>query len=682
MKRLIKWCLIVCFSIIILIIAALLVVPHFINIQHYKPVIEKKVAEATGRSFTIGEDLSLSLFPVAGISFSDLHLGNPRGFKQKDFVVIESFEARVDIMKLILSFFKDIRITRFIVKGPQIILIQKKGLSNWEGIGKSRKDAPSEPDPESNEKKTEFNIPVDSFNVDEFSISGGSIIFIDQTMAKKREISDLTLRIDDLSLDHPIRINFSAKLDGHPVSLKGSMGPLDEDLLKGKIPFDISVMAANRLDIKINGSVADPVAAPEAEIKLRVAPFSPRKLCKQLGLDFPVDTYDPEVLNLAALTVNLKGDEHSISVSNGLLEIDDSKLKFSADAKEFSKPDLNFNLDLDQIDLDRYMPPEQEKTAVEKKVGQKKVGQKEAGPQEKQIKAAAATDSKPDYTPLRKLILKGRVKIGKIKIGNAKIKDFDLLISGKNGIFKINPLTLNLYQGDVTTVGLIDVKNDIIKSSLTLDVKNLDTGGLLADTSGKDFLEGTLNTTLNMKIMGDTPGEIKKSLNGSGELELTNVAIKGIDLTAMVKNTKSAFTKIMDGKEESTTKFGKIFSSFTIIDGIVNISDTGFISHDIRLTASGRADLVKEVLDLRLEPFLVEKKNDDKKDRKGSEYLIPVLVTGNFSSPKFRPDIKKIINKELEERIFESPEFKKIFKDEELKPLEETAKEILKGLFK
>jgi len=674
MKRFIKWCFIVCLSIIVLVIAALLVVPHFIDIQHYKPVIEKKVAETTGRSFTINGDLGLSLFPVAGISFSDLHLGNPQGFGKKDFVVIESFEARVDILKFMLSLFKDIRVTRFIVKGPQVILIQKKELSNWEGIGENRKGAPSDPDPdlvpELNGKKTEFKIPVDSFNVDEFSISAGSIIFIDETTATKREISDLTLRIDDFSLDHPIHINCSANLDGHTVSLKGSMGPLGKKILKGKIPFDISVMVANQLDIKITGSVVDPAAAPEAEIKLSVAPFSPRKLCKHLGFDFPVETSDPEVLNFAALTLNLKGDLNSVSVSKCLLEIDDSKLKISADAEEFSKPNLKFNLEMDQIDLDRYLPPEQEKTATKKEGGQE------------ETKAAASPASKFDYTPLRKLIIKGRIKIGKIKIGNAKIKDIDLSISGKSGIFKINPLTLNLYQGDVTTVGLVDVKNDIIKSSLALDVKNLNTGGLLADTSGQDFLEGTLNTTLNLKTRGDAPSEIKKSLNGSGELNLTNVAIKGIDLTAMVKNTKSAFTKIMEGKEESTTKFGQIFSSFKIVDGILNIFDTGFISHDIRLTAMGRADLVTESLDFRLEPFLVEKEGDTNKDRKGSEYLIPVLIAGNFSSPEFRPDIKKVIDKELEERLFESSEFKKIFKNEELKPLEETTKEILKGIFK
>jgi AsmA protein len=672
MKRFIKWCFIVCLSIIVLVIALLLVVPHFVDIQHYKPVIEKKVAETTGRSFTISGDLGLSLFPVAGISFSDLHLGNPRGFEKKDFVVIESFEARMDILKFILSLFKDVRITKFIVKGPQVILIQKKELSNWEGIGGNRKEAPSDPDPvpELNEKKAEFRIPVDSFNVDEFFISAGSIIFIDETTATKREISDLTLRIDDFSLDHPIHINCSANLDGHTVSLEGSMGPLGKKILKGKIPFDISVMAANQLDVKIIGSVVDLAEAPEAEIKLSVAPFSPRRLCKHLGFDFPVETSDPEVLNLAALTLDMKGNMNSVSVSNCLLEIDDSKLKISVDAEEFSKPNLKFNLEMDQIDLDRYLPPEQEKTATKKEGGQE------------ETKVAASSASKYSYTPLRKLVLKGRIKIGKIKICNAKIKDIDLSISGKSGIFKINPLTLNLYQGDVTTVGLIDLKNDIMKSSLALDVKNLNTGGLLADTSGQDFLEGILNTTLNLKTRGDVPSEMKKNLNGFGELNLTNVAIKGIDLTAMVKNTKYAFTKIMEGKEESTTKFGQIVSSFKIVDGILSIYDTEFISHDIRLTAMGSADLVTESLDFRLEPFLVEKEGDTHKDRKGSEYLIPVLIAGNFSSPEFRPDIKKVIDKELKKRLFESSELKKKIKNEELKIMEETTKEILKGIFK
>ena len=63
MKNVIKWGAITGGIIFILIVAALLIVPRFLDIHKYKPFIEKKVKAATGRPFTLGGDLSLSLFP-------------------------------------------------------------------------------------------------------------------------------------------------------------------------------------------------------------------------------------------------------------------------------------------------------------------------------------------------------------------------------------------------------------------------------------------------------------------------------------------------------------------------------------------------------------------------------------------------------------------------------------------
>ena len=84
MKKAIKWLLIAVGSLVALVIVALLVIPMFVDVQEYKPVIEKKVSEAAGRPFTINGDLRLSLFPWVGLAFSDLHLGNPPGFQEKD----------------------------------------------------------------------------------------------------------------------------------------------------------------------------------------------------------------------------------------------------------------------------------------------------------------------------------------------------------------------------------------------------------------------------------------------------------------------------------------------------------------------------------------------------------------------------------------------------------------------
>ena len=89
MKKAIKWIAIVVGGLIVLVIVGLLIIPSFVDLQKYKPQIEEQVAKSTGRPFTIGGDLDLSLFPWVGVALSDLHLGNPPGFKEKDFVAIK-----------------------------------------------------------------------------------------------------------------------------------------------------------------------------------------------------------------------------------------------------------------------------------------------------------------------------------------------------------------------------------------------------------------------------------------------------------------------------------------------------------------------------------------------------------------------------------------------------------------
>ena len=60
--------------------------------------------------------------------------------------------------------------------------------------------------------------------------------------------------------------------------------------------------------------------------------------------------------------------------------------------------------------------------------------------------------------------------------------------------------------------------------------------------------------------------------------------------------------------------------------------------------------------------------------------MIPVLVTGNLSEPKFRPDLRGIAEKKLKEEVFESSRFKELFEKEELKPFEEDARNLLRGI--
>jgi AsmA protein len=682
MKKVLKWILILGGGLFILVVAALLIVPMFVDVEKYKPEIEKRVSEATGRPFSIGGQLELSLFPWAGLAFSDLHLGNPPGFKEKDFLSVKSFEARVKLLPLLS---RDVQVKRFILEGPRIVLEKSRtGQGSWEGIGKPSDEVPSKP-PKKGEKPPEKGpgegLPIKAIAVGEFAITEGAVLWIDQPKGERKEISDISLRLHDVSLDRPIRFALSAKLDERPLSLEGKAGPVGKDPGKGTIPLDLVVNALKQLTISLKGKVVDPATRPQFDLALEVSSFSPRKLVAALGQAFPVTTADPEVLNLVGLKAKLRGDLEHVSVSDGVLDLDESKLSFSIKAKDFPKPDVQFDLNLDKIDLDRYLPP----PAEDKSTEEKPKAEDKTTEEKTKAKGSAAKQDKIDYTPLRRLVLDGSIRVAKLKAQGATMQDLYLKVSGKNGRFSLKPLTAKLYGGDLSASGALDVAKDMPRSNIELHLKEIQAGPLLKDVLEKDFLEGGVQADVAFSMAGDEAEAIKRTLNGKGDLVFKDGAIVGIDLAGMLRNAKAAFGLGEKKAERPKTDFSELHSPFTITDGIVDTPNTSLVSPLLRVLVAGKANLVNETLDFRVEPKFVAtiKGQGDTKERSG--LTVPVLVTGTFSSPKFRPDLKGMLKKGLEQGIPKPSELKKILPGQGaesggLKSLEEKGKDLLKGL--
>ncbi len=1039
MKKAIKWTSIILGVLVVLVIAALLIVPMFVDINTYKPEIEKKVSEAIGRPFTIGGDIKLSLFPWAGVAMSDLHLGNLPGFKEKDFISVKSFDVQVKLLPLIS---KDIQVKRFVLDGPRIVLEKdKRGRANWEDLGRpSIKAPPKHPKEETKVSKGGIStaLPIKSLAVGEFAINNGSVLFMDHAKGIRRELSDFTLRLQDVSLDRPIRLALSAQLDKKPLSLEGSIGPVGKDPGKGTIPLSLSVKALNELDMDLKGKIVDLATRQQYDLALEVSPFSPRKVMAALGQAFPVVTADSNALSDLALKARVKGDSKQVTLSNGFLNLDGSRMTFSMKAKAFNLPDVAFNVDLDKIDLDRYLPPPEKKKiagervkaktpgAVKKKIyfaplrrliidGKIRIGEikargakvqevhvnvtgknglfqlntlglklyqgtisakgsldvrrdvprfelaihatpfsprklladlkpeiplatsdpsvlnrlafkalakgslqnisllegsldldesrvtffgtakdlarpdvtfrvdvnkldldqylppstpkKAIGPKEKQG-GSDPGKKKPDYAPLRRLIIDGTIRVGelkaqgvaardvyvkvtgrngrfqfnplslklheggvsvrgsidvgredprfdialqvqpfsprrlfadmgkafpvktadpkaltrvgfkarlkgdlknsmvldgtmdvdksrlsyfvkakdfntpdvtfkldvddldldrylppsgekkvaeekgkppetvqkrtdystlrkmtldgtmhaaKLKLNNARIQNLKLKVIGKKGVFHLSPVYLSMYRGVVSAKGTFDVRQDTPKSNLKLHAEKVQIGPLLRDVLKKDVLEGTARADVVLRMSGDDPVRIKQTLNGSGELLLQDGAIKGFDLTGMVRNIKATFGLAERGGARPKTDFSELKAPFTITNGVVNIQETSLMSPLIRVVASGDADLVNETLDIRIEPKVVAslKGQGDVKARSG--IIVPVLVTGTFSSPKFTPDLAGAIKETITKGFTDPSSLKKMITgegegDRPTKALEEKVKGLIKAL--
>jgi AsmA protein len=328
--------------------------------------------------------------------------------------------------------------------------------------------------------------------------------------------------------------------------------------------------------------------------------------------------------------VRFKSD---ISFSDGKFLLDDSKLLFSASAKEFDKPNLKFDLQLDDIDLDRYLPEPVAKNKTADITTKNTSGKKDSA------------KKKTNYGPLRKLVLDGTVKVGKLKAHGAKVENIDVHIVAKNGIITIDPLGLDLYKGRVASKLEVNVQKNNPKTKVDLNADGIQVGPLMQDAMQKDLIEGTLKTNILLSMTGESPEMIKKTLTGKGQFLFTDGAIIGFDIANSVRNIKAKLGGSENITEKPRTDFAELKVPFTSKKGLINTGGASLVSPLIRILVTGNINLVKELLNLKIDPKFVAtlKGQGDTKERSG--LMIPVLVTGSFTSPKIRPDVKGMLTK-------------------------------------
>ncbi|MEJ2041041.1 MAG: AsmA family protein, partial [Desulfosarcinaceae bacterium] len=114
MSKPVKWVLVAGGALILLLIAAIIVIPLVINVNKYKPQIEALASKQIGRSLTIGGEIKPSIFPWIGVSVQDVRLDNTKAFAEKEFVSVGEIEVRVKLLPILSGRYE---IKRFVIKG-------------------------------------------------------------------------------------------------------------------------------------------------------------------------------------------------------------------------------------------------------------------------------------------------------------------------------------------------------------------------------------------------------------------------------------------------------------------------------------------------------------------------------------------------------------------------------------
>jgi AsmA protein len=108
------------------VVAILIALPLFININSFKPKIESELTNAMGRQVTLGK-LSLSILR-GSVPVDDVSIADDPAFSNSPFITAKSLKVGIELMPLIFS--KQLNVTGIVLDEPQITLL-KSGNGRW-----------------------------------------------------------------------------------------------------------------------------------------------------------------------------------------------------------------------------------------------------------------------------------------------------------------------------------------------------------------------------------------------------------------------------------------------------------------------------------------------------------------------------------------------------------------------
>ena len=143
---------------------------------------------------------------------------------------------------------------------------------------------------------------------------------------------------------------------------------------------------------------------------LQVARFNPRRLLQRLGQSVPKT--DPKVLRTLTLKTELQGSMSKLSLRKLDMRLDNSRLQGRLNVQNFQKPAIAFDLNLDRINIDRYLSPEKAK--------------KSSKPQSSPSSGKDILFPPETLEMLRALNLSGILKVGHLTANNLKVSNIQL----------------------------------------------------------------------------------------------------------------------------------------------------------------------------------------------------------------------------------------------------------------
>ena len=636
---------------VVVVVAGLLIFAATFDVNRYRGTIQSQLEQHLGRPVALG-DMHLSLFPprfrVENLAVSE----DPQFSKDVAFVKAQALEVAVKLMPLL---HKDVQIESVILQRPVVNLIKNSaGLWNFASLGQTSKTQ-SASDSEQ------------QFSLGELMITDGQISVLDQAKSKTPSLYDhIDVTLKNFSPKSAFTVDAAVRLAGssQEAKLRGEGGPIVSGN-PSETPFHgtLSLKQIGLADFaKFMNSPAlegtDGIISGETRITSQSGKLSAQgqteiqnAKVRGMELGFPITAqYD--------LTDDLAVD--MLNIQSLLLKLGSTPLELSGTVNSKPTPAL---LDI-KAKANNVSIAEAAKLAAASGTALSQ-GTTATGNVNLNIQARGPAD---------KPALNGTITGSNIQLSGKNIAQPIQIPSVNMNLTpsQVQSNSFNVVSGGTTLNTQFTVRN-YQSSSPTVDATvrapNAQLPAILAmakayGVSSLDKLsgEGTLN--LNMKAAGPVKSlssvEIMRALNGTADLNFNNVKYSGANISHEL-STIAGFLNSNAGSQSTggVTNISKVTGNIQVRNGLAQTNNLNAVLDIGNVAAVGTANLVDETLNLRVTAVLSQAATQKAGGNSvggfmqtalannQGELVVPALVTGTFSNPKFSPDMQQIAQMKL-----------------------------------
>ena len=704
MFKLLKWLIGLVFTLALLILLAVLIIPKVFDPNDYRDQIVQLAKDKTNRDLRLDGDLSVSVFPWLGVKTQSLSFSQPEKIGG-EMVAVDTAQLRLKLMPLLS---KRVEIDTIVLDQPKLRLVTlKDGTDSFSGLFDESEEEASVEEESGGDfdvaiviegvKITNAEVTIDNraeqsrYDITDFNLNTGNLIgsslapvsmsgFFNDASNPDTVEFDLTTKaqIDKDSLDvngadlvlSVIHGENKVDLDADVFSVTQSQ-IIDISDLKAKwvgaqsatvsvpsINLNLEQQTANIANTQIsaaglNAIISDIVAtqiidAPKVKGALQVDEFNARSLIKDFEVDF--EPADANVLKKVSMTANFNATKESVDIDNLKFNLDESLLVGSLGVVNFDDPRMKFDLKLNSINLDKYLPESEEEQGEEE--------------------SSFSSDSlSVPMSAFKDINVNGSFVADQLISGGLELNDIDVKVVSTNGNVTITPKA-SLYDG--TTDGQIAFSDNGGGTS-TLKIKNeidlVSLGEMLTSAEITEQLSGIGSLIIDVVV---TEKNGVQSNEGTIKLQAKNGALKGFDLQKMVTKGYSAYQnfsgkssdeEFLSSDADEETKFAELLGTFNLKDFKITNDDFSMKAPFFRVGGEGDIFIDKQTLDYKVDFAVVEslKGQGGEAFDKLKGVIIPIRLKGDLTSPSYSLDWTQLYKSIAKQKVEE--EKSKLLKD-------------------